>query len=676
MDFLLGLYQKKWTKGSVQMRRKILSNKENNSIFNLNYSDEELAMYFTPTKDDLAKVCRINKDYNKVGYILQKYILKSRGFTTSTFEWDIPQNLLEYICNQIGIDSNVDISNYSRSVRLSDLSYIRYELGYKKFKLTKELKQQAFNIALTNRLEYEMMIDLIYYLRREKIVLPNMNTLQRILWDANREVEDYIYSKIVTQIDDINVLETFLEVQEGRFSDYNRVKNTENRDIEDVKTKIKILEKYNVGVDLSFIPNRKLQSIYDDVVSCTREKLLRFKNENKRLAYLSIYVKLEIERLQNKLITIGREEEKNGHKKIVVTESNIVRVYNRFINEVVLKKEEYKEGVLVSTFLDLVICKTIEGYSKNEKGYFLKSTEIVYISKVEYERFIDDVVIGRYTDEEIRSLIAVSDKLQEISNRKGEGAYYTSNILVAEAHKMLEQYLGIDWKDKYVVWDCASGRGNLTNGYTFKELYCSTLHEEDLKYVEEGLKFQLDFLNDDIEESHKIHSKLVQALKEDNIVFLINPPYLSDSKAIEVEGIRYSIPSTVVGRQMQQEGLGVSSNQLYTQFLMQIINIKHRYNLSNVHIAIFSPIRYIVGERYSNFRGLFLREFDFRAGMTFGANSFNGVYGKWDVSFSIWGSGECKNKNEFLHIQKELDADSKIVTKSIRTLTNTDRVET
>lgn len=676
MDFLLGLYQKKWTKGSVQMRRKILSNKENNSIFNLNYSDEELAMYFTPTKDDLAKVGRINNNYNKVGYLLQKYILKSRGFTTSTFKWDIPQNLLEYICNQIGIDSNVDLSNYSRSVRLSDLSYIRYGLGYKKFKLTKELKQQAFNIALTNSLEYEMMIDLIYYLRRQRIALPAIATLEKMIWDANREVEDYIYSKIITQIEDINVLETFLEVQEGRFSDYNRVKNTENRGIEDIQTKIKILEKYNVEVDLSFIPNRKLQSIYDDVVSCSREKLLKLRNKNKRLAYLSIYVKLEIERLQNKLITIDREEEKNGYKKIVVTESNIVSVYNRFINEVVLRKEEYEDKVLVSTFLDLVICKNIEGYSKNKIGYFLKSTEIVYISKIEYERFTDDVIIGRYTDEEIRNLIAVSDKLQEISNRKGEGAYYTPHILVDEAHKMLEQYLGIDWKDKYVICDCAAGRGNLTNGYTFKELYCSTLHEEDLKYVEEGLKFQLDFLNDDIEESHKIHSKLVQALKEDNIVFLINPPYLSDSKAIEVEGIRYSIPSTVVGRQMQQEGLGVSSNQLYTQFFRQIINIKHRYNIFNVHIAIFSPIRYIVGERYANFRGLFLREFDFRAGMTFGANSFNGVYGKWDVSFSIWGSGECKNKNEFLHIQKELDADSKIVTKSIRTLTNTDRVET
>lgn len=666
------------------MRRRILTAKEQEDIFNLNYSDEELVREFTINNDDLVKVSRINKDYNKLGYLLQKYILKSRGFTTSTFAWQIPDNLIEYICNQIGVDSKVDIGKYSKTNRLEDLKSIMKEMGYKKFKLTDEIKGKAFKIVLTNSSQYEMMYELIYYLRREKIALPATTTLEKVLWDANREVEVYIYSKIVEQIDDIGRLKTFLEVQEGRFSDYNMVKNTNSDDmegipnnnsmgIEDIQTKIKILEKYDLGVDLSFIPDRKLQVIYDDVVSCTREKLLRFKNENKRLAYLSVYVKLEIERLQNKLIIIDREEEKNKYKKIVVTESNIVRVYNRFANEVVLKKEEYEDGVLVSTFLDLVIYETIKGYSKNEKGYFLSYRDKIYIDKRDYEKFINNVVIGKYTDEEVSQLVSVSDKLQDIANRRAEGCYYTELNWVNEAHKMVEKELGTNWKEKYVIWDCASGKGNLTTGKTFKELYCSTLKEEDLKYVENGVKFQLDFLNEDIEKSYKIPPKIFQALNEDKpIVFFINPPYKADNGVVEIEGIRYPTPPTVVGNQMKQEGLGVSANQLYTQFLMQIINIKKRYNLSNVHINIFSPTIYMVGERYCKFRELFLSEFDFRAGMVFSANNFNGVYGKWDVSFSIWGIGECKNKNEFLHLQKESDADGKIFTKSIRVLRNKD----
>lgn len=666
------------------MRRRILTVKEQEDIFNLNYSDEELAIDFNIENADLVKVGRMNKDYNRVGYLLQKYILKSRGFTTSTLDWEVPDSLIEYICNKIGVDSNVDIGKYSRTNRLEDFKSIMEEMGYQKFKLTDEIKDKAFKIVLTNSSQYEMMYELIYYLRREKIALPATTTLEKVLWDANREVEVYIYSKIVEQIDDIGKLKTFLEVQEGRFSDCNIVKNTNSDDmegipnnnsmgIEDIQTKIKILEKYDLGVDLSFIPDRRLQVIYADVVSCTREKFLRFKNENKRLAYLSVYVKLELERLQNKLIIIDREEEKNRYKKIMVTESNIVRVYNRFVNEVVLKKEEYEGGVLVSTFLDLVIYETIKGYSKNEKGYFLSDRDKIYIDKRDYEKFINNVVIGKYTDEEVRQLVSVSDKLQDIANRRAEGCYYTELNWVNEAHKMVEKELGTNWKEKYVVWDCASGKGNLTTGKTFKELYCSTLKEEDLKYVENGVKFQLDFLNEDIEKSYKIPPKIFQALNEDKpIVFFINPPYKADNGVVEIEGIRYPTPTTVVGNQMKQEGLGVSANQLYTQFLMQIINIKKRYNLSNVHINIFSPTIYMVGERYCKFRELFLSEFDFRAGMVFSANNFNGVYGKWDVSFSIWGIGECKNKNEFLHLQKESDADGKIFTKSIRVLRNKD----
>lgn len=655
------------------MRRRILTAKEQEDIFNLNYSDEELVREFTINNDDLVKVSRINKDYNKLGYLLQKYILKSRGFTTSTFAWQIPDNLIEYICNQIGVDSKVDIGKYSKTNRLEDLKSIMKELGYQKFKLTDEIKGKAFKIVLTNSSQYEMMYDLIYYLRRERVTLPATNSIEIVLHNAKKDVNEYIYSKIVEQINDIGKLKTFLEVQEGRFSDYNIVNNTNSDDIEGIKTKIKILEKYDLGVDLSFIPDRMLQVIYDDVVSCTREKLLRFKNENKRLAYLSVYVKLELERLQNKLIIIDREEEKNRYKKIMVTESNIVRVYNRFVNEVVLKKEEYDGGVLVSTFLDLVIYETIKGYSKNEKGYFLSDRDKIYIDKRDYEKFINDVVIGKYTDEEVRHLVSVSDKLQDITNRRAEGCYYTELNWVNEAHKMVEKELGTNWKEKYVVWDCASGKGNLTTGKTFKELYCSTLKEEDLKYIENGVKFQLDFLNEDIEKSHKIPSKLLQALKEDKpILFLINPPYKADKEVIDIEGIIYPTPTTKIGKQMQSEGLGICTYQLYSQFLRQIINIKKRYNLLSVHTAIFSPITYMQGDKYRKFRDIFLSEFDFKGGMVFSANNFNGVYGKWDVSFSIWSSGECKNKNEFIHLQKESDADGKIATKCIRVLRNKD----
>ena len=52
-----------------------------------------------------------------------------------------------------------------------------------------------------------------------------------------------------------------------------------------------------------------------------------------------------------------------------------------------------------------------------------------------------------------------------------------------ETHKQLNYVFGAQWKDEYVVWDCAWGTGNLTRDYYFKELYASTLDKIDLDLV-------------------------------------------------------------------------------------------------------------------------------------------------------------------------------------------------
>ncbi len=66
--------------------------------------------------------------------------------------------------------------------------------------------------------------------------------------------------------------------------------------------------------------------------------------------------------------------------------------------------------------------------------------------------------------------------------RRMQGAYYTPLIWVEEAHKYIESTFGKNWKDEYTVWDPACGTGNLTYRYDFKELYLSTLENEDIEY--------------------------------------------------------------------------------------------------------------------------------------------------------------------------------------------------
>lgn len=87
---------------------------------------------------------------------------------------------------------------------------------------------------------------------------------------------------------------------------------------------------------------------------------------------------------------------------------------------------------------------------------------------------------------------------KEIRNK---GQFYTPTPFADYAHKYMESVFGENWKDEYVVWDCCWGDGNLTKDYVFKELYCSTIDEEELEAGKnnnpEAVKFQFDFLNDE-----------------------------------------------------------------------------------------------------------------------------------------------------------------------------------
>lgn len=99
------------------------------------------------------------------------------------------------------------------------------------------------------------------------------------------------------------------------------------------------------------------------------------------------------------------------------------------------------------------------------------------------------------------------DATTEMKHRRNKGQFYTPTLFVDYAHKMISEALGDDWKEQYVVFDSACGTGNLTKDYRFKELYCSTLEDAELEIGKvnnpEAIKFQYDFLNDDLEKLPK-----------------------------------------------------------------------------------------------------------------------------------------------------------------------------
>lgn len=235
-----------------------------------------------------------------------------------------------------------------------------------------------------------------------------------------------------------------------------------------------------------------------------------------------------------------------------------------------------------------------------------------------------------------------------MNNRRAKGQFYTPTLFVDHAHKMIAEQFGEDWKEKYVVWDNCCGTKNLTRDYSFNELYCSTLEEAELhiseRYNREATAFQFDFLNDSLD---KLPQGLKDALENNKpIIFLINPPY-ADAGSGFGSAKKEGTTKTMINEEMVANKIGLASRNLYAQFLYRITEIKNQFNLTDVHICLFSPTLLLAGSSWKGFRNYFLNQFAFSNAVQFKASHFADVADSWGISFSIWNNGETADKNNF-----------------------------
>ena len=265
------------------------------------------------------------------------------------------------------------------------------------------------------------------------------------------------------------------------------------------------------------------------------------------------------------------------------------------------------------------------------------------------------------------------DRFIEDKERRNKGQFYTPKIFADYAHKMISDTLGNNWKDEYVVWDNCCGTKNLTRDYRFKELYCSTLEKDELdisaQFNPEAESFVFDFLNEPIAGrdclsgvyDDKLPKSLKDALLENKpFVFLLNPPYCRATGSHTGGNINPGVSDTLVKKQMQKEK--IDGSELITQFLWRIVDIKRKFNLTNLYIACFTNPSWLIKPQSIKFRELFLNNFEYQKGIMFNAGEFSGVTSTWGITFNIWKSGNNKERNNFTHqLIKNKDGEIKII---------------
>ena len=349
----------------------------------------------------------------------------------------------------------------------------------------------------------------------------------------------------------------------------------------------------------------------------------------------------------------------NIQRYVRVTEHNLSNIFDYFCKNVLKGKTKMSGHDLVGVFMgvlndhmhyfqhptnpNLLVCN---GHNISMDGSAFKS----------FFGYFD----RNYTPQEKMRMTSIADRLIEDIERRMKGDFWTPTRFVDYAHNMLEEVLGEDWKEAYVVWDNCWGTGNLTRDYKFNELYCSTLFQSELdmgaNYNPEATKFQFDFLNDYIPDPDfamdfrsNMPQSLIDALQQNRpIVFFLNPPYgTAANDFASNDSSKEGIAKTNVNKMMLRDNIGSCSQNLYAQFLYRILTIKRHYHLQNCYIGLYSPTLFLTGPSWDRFRLNFLREFSFVRACQFKASNFADVKDTWGISFSIWKTGETSDKFNF-----------------------------
>ena len=293
----------------------------------------------------------------------------------------------------------------------------------------------------------------------------------------------------------------------------------------------------------------------------------------------------------------------------------------------------------------------LKGNQLHVPGY----EDAIKVDSRAYEAFVAHFHQG-YSPTEVEHFYSMKDRLVEEVARRRQGAFFTPDIWVAEAHKEIEKVLGPKWKDECIVWDPAAGTANLTRDYAFRDLIISTAEKPDVQVIrDQGYNkgasvFQYDFLNPGgdspfLEKDQRntlplsVERQLQAAAKTGKrLVFFMNPPYGTATNQ-KGKGSKDLIASTTVGMRMKAAKMGPCSQQLYAQFLHEAVGLANQFKFKNYTVAIYSQPTFMGSSSYSQFRPYWYRAHEYKGGFLFQASHFSDVVGRWGVSFTVWNSG-------------------------------------
>jgi TnpA family transposase len=275
-------------------------------------SEQELGRYFTLSEFDLEIIKKRRRDYNRLGFAIQLCVLRHPGWSLNDVE-PIPEVVLNHVAKQLNVDPK-SFSLYSsrEATKYEHLEEIRNIYGFKNFtpyeyrKASRYLLQHAMKngntMYLLNTIQEE--------LKKQRIILPGMTTLERLVWETRTRAEEKLFNVLVQSLSE-NQIKKLNEVINGnvngvktRLSWLKEIPGQSSPDaFLKVIDRLEYIRSIKLTFDIESIHPNKLFQMARLGAKYNSQALNRFK-ENKRYAILVAYLTVLSQNLIDQAIEI------------------------------------------------------------------------------------------------------------------------------------------------------------------------------------------------------------------------------------------------------------------------------------------------------------------------------------------------------------------------------------
>ncbi|PFY73592.1 Tn3 family transposase [Bacillus wiedmannii] len=178
--------------------RELLTPEQRQAFMQISEDEWVLGTYYTFSKRDLEIINKRRREENRLGFAVQLAILRYPGWPYTHIK-SIPDSVIHYISKQIGsTPSSLSLYPQRENTLWDHLKEIRNEYDFVTFTL-KEYRmtfKYLHQLALENGDAIHLLHECIDFLRKNKILLPAITTLERMVWEARAMAEKKLFNTV------------------------------------------------------------------------------------------------------------------------------------------------------------------------------------------------------------------------------------------------------------------------------------------------------------------------------------------------------------------------------------------------------------------------------------------------------------------------------------------------